>query len=237
MLDPNHPLPLHIQLKEEIEKQIVEKRYQEKIPSERELMETYAVSRSTVREAVNLLVREGVLKKVHGKGTFISIKPIQDWLGNLCSTTETIRNMGMEPGAKVIEHYITTPSAHIRDLTGFQSAYFIKRIRFANQIPIGIESHFYPVEIGERLVQFQLDNATLYDLLENELHIRFGESEQIITSGTITGEDAKHLHAGDHANVLKVERIITNTAGEVIEYEEAHYRADMYSFRIKSSRK
>ncbi|MFP3389524.1 GntR family transcriptional regulator [Brevibacillus sp. SIMBA_040] len=236
-LDPNNPVPLHIQLKEEIERQIVEKRYQEKIPSERELMETYSVSRSTVREAVNHLVREGVLIKQHGRGTFISLKPIQDWLGNLCSTSETIRNMGMEPGAKLLEHKLVTPPDLISRATGFKQAYFMRRLRYANHIPIGIESHYYPVEIGERLVQFDLHNATLYDLMEKELHIRLGESEQTITSGIITSKDAALLQVKENANVLKVVRILSDSTGDIIEYEEACYRADMYSFRIKSSRK
>ena len=62
-------IPLHIQLKDLIKAEIVEGNYEEKIPSERELMERFSVSRSTVREAVNHLVRDGVLKKIHGKWT------------------------------------------------------------------------------------------------------------------------------------------------------------------------
>ncbi|WP_369425931.1 GntR family transcriptional regulator [Cytobacillus pseudoceanisediminis] len=90
-LDSNSPIPLHIQLKNELQELIDNRSFNEKIPSERELMDTYKVSRSTVREAVSHLVNEGVLKKVHGKGTFISKKPIEEWLGNITSTTEVIK--------------------------------------------------------------------------------------------------------------------------------------------------
>src|SRR5690625_6623429 len=77
--------------------------YTYQIPSERELMDEYYVSRSTVRKSIARLVDEGILEIRRGRGTFVSVKPINDWLGNLSSTNETIVNMGMEPGAKLIK--------------------------------------------------------------------------------------------------------------------------------------
>ncbi|WP_245590368.1 GntR family transcriptional regulator [Aneurinibacillus terranovensis] len=98
-LDSNNPIPLHVQLKNILEEQILQGYYKEKIPSERELMDMYSVSRSTVREAVSILVREGILQKVHGKGTFVSAKPIQEWI-KMINYTETIKAMGIQ----LLEH-------------------------------------------------------------------------------------------------------------------------------------
>ncbi|MBP1949872.1 GntR family transcriptional regulator [Virgibacillus litoralis] len=237
MLDQKSYIPLHLQLKNKIERQITNGEFLDQIPSEREYMNKYDVSRSTVREAINLLVREGILEKRHGKGTFVSLKPFNDWLGNLSSTTETIRHIGMKPGAKLITHYKTTPPAYIQELTGFKEAYFIKRVRYANDIPIGVERHYYPIEIGEELIKFDLDNATLYDLVQHELGIQFAEADQTITSGQMLQEDLNYLDVPPDTNVLIAERIIQNQAGSIIEMEEAFYRSDMYMFKIKLSRK
>ncbi|WP_088052901.1 GntR family transcriptional regulator [Virgibacillus dakarensis] len=236
-LDHTNSIPLHIQLKEIIENQVAEGILSDQIPSERQFMEEYSISRSTVREAINLLVREGILEKRHGKGTFVSLKPIHDWLGNLSSTTETIRYMGMKPGARLITHYLTTPSAYIQQQTGFKEAYFIKRIRYADDIAIGVERHYYPIAIGKKLTQYDLDNATLYDLVENELGIQFAEADQTITSGQLLPEDQDYLDVPANKNVLIAERIIKDQGGNVIEMEEAYYRSDMYRFKINLSRK
>ena len=72
MINSNNPIPLHAQIKELLRKEIHAKHYSDKIPSERELMDRFSVSRTTVREAVAHLVNEGLLEKIHGKGTFIS---------------------------------------------------------------------------------------------------------------------------------------------------------------------
>jgi GntR family transcriptional regulator len=230
-------MPLHIQLKDIIEKQIAERNLSGQIPSERQFMQEYNISRSTVREAINLLVRQGILEKQHGKGTFVSLKPIHDWLGNLSSTTETIRNIGMKPGAKLITHYKTIPPTYIQEQTGFKEAYFIKRVRYADDIAIGVERHYYPISIGEELIKYDLDNATLYDLVENELGIQFAEADQTISSGQMLQEDMVYLDVPTNTNVLIAERIIRDRTGTVLEMEEAFYRSDMYSFKINLSRK
>lgn len=236
-LDSKNPIPLHIQLKELIERKIFEGEYEDKIPSEREFMEQFSVSRSTVREAINQLVRDGVLEKKHGKGTFISFKPIQDWLGSLRSTTETIRGMGMKPGAKLIDHGIIEPNESVISLTNLNPAYFIKRIRYADEVPIAIENQYYPIEIGEKLLKYDLDHATLYDLLEKDLNIQFADAEQIITAGHFQKEDANYLQVPLSTCALIINRIIYDNEGDIIEYQEGFYRSDMYSFSINLSRK
>jgi GntR family transcriptional regulator len=236
-LDHNNPIPLHIQLKNKLEKQIIEGRYKEKIPSEREFMEKYSVSRSTVREAIAHLVREGVLEKRHGKGTFVSLKPVQDWLGSLSSTTETVRKMGMKPGAKLISHGVITPPENVIEATGLEEAYFIKRLRYADDTPISIEKHYYPIEIGKKLAKYDLDKATIYDLFEKELGITFAEAEQVITSGHVSEEDAAFLEVTNQTSILITDRVIMDLENNVVEYFEAYYRSDMYSFTIKLSRK
>jgi len=236
-LDYMNSIPLHIQLKKEIEEKIFTGQYTKKIPSERELMEEFYVSRSTVRQSVSQLVQEGVLEKRRGKGTFVAVRPINDWLGNLSSTNETVERMGMEPGAKLIRSEIITLSAQLKEITGLDKAYHFKRVRYANRIPIGIERHYYPVELGNRLVKYDLDNEAFYNLLERELGVKTFEAEQIIKSVNPAKEDAKLLHIPEGTSVLNAERKITDVDGHFVEFENAYYRADMYSFKIKLSRK
>lgn len=236
-LDYNNSIPLHIQLKSLIEQKILNGEYTDKIPSERELMNEYYVSRSTVREAVNQLVIDGILEKRHGKGTFISLKPIQDWLGNLSSTTETIRRMGMSPGAKLILCETVVLPGNLQKQIGLEKAFFISRIRYADAIPVGIEKHYYPIEIGEKLIKYDLNKETLYDLLERELSIPSLEAEQVIKSGIVTKEDAAYLGIPLNTSMLIAERKLTDAQGNFLEFEHASYRSDMYSFKIQLSRK
>ncbi|GGA64619.1 GntR family transcriptional regulator [Ornithinibacillus halotolerans] len=236
-LDYVSSIPLHVQLKHKIEEKIIKGEYTNKIPSERELMEEYYVSRSTVREGISQLVREGVLEKRPGKGTFVKLKPINDWLGSLSSTSETIERMGMAPGAKLIEHEIIKLDNRLKEVTGLENAYYFKRVRYANKIPIGIERHYYPIHIGKELIKYDLNKEAFYDLLEREVGVKTFAAEQIIKSSKVLKEDASLLGVSSTFSMLNAERKITDINNNFIEFEDAYYRSDMYSFKINLSRK
>ncbi|MEC5423365.1 GntR family transcriptional regulator [Virgibacillus sp. C22-A2] len=237
VLEYNNSIPLYVQLKAKIEEKILNGTYTVKIPSEREIIDEFYVSRSTVRQAIKELVDEGVLSRRPGKGTFISLKPIDDWLGNLSSTSETIGKMGMEPGAKLLKAEESALSPHLQQITGLTSAFHIRRIRYADHIPIGIENSYYPVNLGKKLSQFNLNNITLYDVLELKLEVHTKEAEQVIRAGTVLRQDAALLDIPTKSTMLNVDRKLLDLNDNFVEFEQAYYRADMYSFKINLAKK
>ncbi|MBR7552528.1 GntR family transcriptional regulator [Allobacillus sp. GCM10007491] len=236
-LDYIDSTPLYIQLAKEIEKKVHEGIYTDQIPSERELMDEYRISRSTVRQCIEKLVRDGVLEKRRGKGTFIAPKPITDWLGSLKSTNETIESMGLHPGAKLTEAKIIQVDEHLKKLTGLEEAYYFSRIRYANQTPIGIEEHYFPVSLGKRLAQYDLNREAFYNLVEKELNLQTFEASQKISAEMITRKQAKLLETSMKLCMLKTERLVKDVEGNFVEYEQAFYRGDLYSFQLNLARK
>lgn len=237
VLDYTNSIPLYIQLKEKIEQKIMDGIYTGKIPSEREFIDEYYVSRSTVRQAIDALKQEGTLLKKPGRGTFVTLKPINDWLGSLSSTSETIQRMEMKPGAKLVKAVRVQLPRRLQKLTGLREAVHIKRIRYADHIPIGVENNYYPVEIGENIMAYDLNKVSLYDLLEQKLGVRSIEADQNIRSERISREDAELLGVSTSTSMLIAERNLMDVNANFIEYEFASYRSDMYSFNIKLSRK
>ena len=233
-LDIKSPIPLHVQLKDILENQILHGHYKDKIPSERELMDMYSISRSTVREAVSTLVHEGILEKRHGKGTFVSMKPVQEWL-KMTGFSEVIKEMGI----KLLDVQVVPTPENLENVSGFDDQVtFIKRLRFKGDIPIAIENQYYPLEIGQKLTNgYDLNQIVLYYVLEGELGIHFWEAEQIITCTNPTKEDAEHLEIPESMSLLVTERMITDPDGNPVEYYKALFRSDMYSFVMKMTRK
>lgn len=238
LIDINNPIPLHLQLKDVLAGEINKGVHKEKIPSERDLMERFSVSRTTVREAISHLVQEGILEKVHGKGTFISQKPpVHEWLDSLNSLTETVKKMGMVPGSTLLKSEAVLGMNYVSDLLQTDSLFTIERLRTADSTPIAIERHFYSKEIGIQLAKYDLETSTIYDLLENNLGIELVEAEQFISCKEVSLEDAEKLDIQPGSSVLCVERLITDANDQPIEYYTSNFRPDMYVFRIKTKRK
>ncbi|WP_194841654.1 GntR family transcriptional regulator [Sporosarcina obsidiansis] len=236
MINPSNPVPLHIQLRKSIEKKIKQGLFKEKIPSERELMETYEVSRSTVREAISQLVIDGILEKKHGKGTFISKHPIHYWAGNFISTTEIIEQMQKTPSTKLIRHGIEIIPDELKKEIELDNAYLIKRVRYANEVPLAIETQYYPVHVGLQLANLDISHGTLYDLMENELSIPLHEADEKITSQKIGPEDAELLNLPADCYTLHLERFVYDVHGDLVEYCIADYNPELYAFHFKSAR-
>jgi len=237
MLDTNSPIPLHYQLSESLKENIRKGIYPERIPSERELTEEFGVSRTTVRQAILTLVQEGVLEKKHGLGTFVSHKPIVEWLGNLVTYNEIIENMGMKPKLKLISAKEIIAEDYVKSLFGEKTTYAIERLKYADDIPIALERKFFPLNIGTKLKEYDLNDAAIYELLENEIGIKLLEAEEIITSRIATKDEKEKLGLDENMSILFEERIVYDQKSEPIAYEESIIRSDMYSFRIKLKRK
>lgn len=237
MLDYNSSIPLHVQLKNVLRNEILKGSYNDQIPSERELMDRFSVSRSTVRRAVSALVQEGILVKKHGKGTFVSRRPIEEWLGNLRTYNEIITSMGMKPSIKLLKQGVTSSPKDAASMLGVSEFYVIERLRYADDIPVALEKQYYPKDLGFQLAQFDLNNAGIYDLLESSLGVNLWEAEQIISADRPTKEEAELLDIPAGSCVMITDRSLTNSEGKPIEYERSVYRPDMYSFRIKLTRR
>lgn len=111
----------------------------------------------------------------------------------------------MEPGAKLIEFKKIKVVDHIKEIMGDNEVCYLKWIRLATNIPIGIEQQSY---IGEQLSTYDWKEITLYDVIPNELGIPFSEVNQKINCGPIPKKDLEYLQVDETVCILKAERII-----------------------------
>lgn len=229
-------IPLHIQLSGLLKEEILKGAMKEKIPPERELMEQYSVSRSTVRRSVAALINDGILESRRGSGTYIYNRPVEEWLGNLATYNKTIDDLGMKPGAKLLSHGVEASSPELKNITQMDKVYFINRLRLADDIPMAIETQYYPVDIGKQLSKFNLNEIVIYEVLETSLGIKLWEADQVISSAMPTKEEAQLLDILESESILVIERSTCDYDGNLVEYLRGIFRSDMYAFRIKLSR-
>lgn len=231
-MEVNKYLPLHVQIKMTLEDEILKGIYDERIPGELELMDRFSVSRATVRQAIKKLVDQGMLKKMQGKGTFISFKPVEEWLGSFSTYSQIIKKMGMKPYAKLLSIETMSTPKEVAATLEQEEFYNIKRIRYADDNPISIENNYYSLEIGKKIAKYDLNNVATYDLLE-DMGIQLWKAKQIITCRMPTQEECNLLDIAISVPVLFIERINFDKEGNTVEYEQSVYRSDNYAFVVR----
>lgn len=164
-------VPLYQQIKEDIKSAIQSGKYKpkEKIPPEPALSEEYAVSRITVRRAVEELCSEGYLTKMQGRGTFVNTPRInRKFTGGdkVEGFSQTCRKLGLTSGAKVVDRRIV-PSRHDeQDFFGLGPdalLLYVERVRTADGQPIFLENLFLPYEEYKALMAMDLNNTSMFE--------------------------------------------------------------------------
>ncbi|WP_046470737.1 GntR family transcriptional regulator [Allosalinactinospora lopnorensis] len=238
-IDPASPVPKYSQLRELLIDWIVDSglAVDDIIPSERELGTKYGLSRMTVRQTIDLLVSEGKLYRVPGKGTFVARPKIEMSLV-LASFTEDMRARGYEPGSRDIARRITPASGHTARLLGIppgSDVHHIERLRTADGEPMAVERTNIPTSLAPGLGSHRLSGRSLYQVLEEEFGIILDSGEQTIEAGICDPADAKLLGLSPGSPVLSMQRR-SFTNGACVELALSTYRADRYQLHSRLDR-
>ncbi len=148
-LDRNDPAPLHLQVRRALVALIADLRLKpgDQMPAENVLWDRFRVSRSTLRQAVDALVRDNVLYRQHPKGTFVGYGAVEGDLQVLRSIWEDIRRLGMEPATRLIgARTVVAPDiAPLVAVAPDQPMLELQRVFTANSEPIAFDTAYFPL--------------------------------------------------------------------------------------------
>lgn len=235
-IDKNSRTPLYLQLMdiliENIEKKLEE---HQQILSEREICERYDVSRTTVRQALDELERDGYIYKIHGKGTFVSPKRLNQDLVSFYSFTEEMKKIGKEPTSEVIGFEITHSGEKLSRKFKIQEkdlVYKITRIRKADNIPMMYEVTYLPFDRFEGLSKKYLEESPMYEVLISEFSAKLTSAEEYFEPILTNKLESIYLEIDEGSPSLKIERF-TYENTNLIEYTVGVARGDKFKYRVQ----
>jgi GntR family transcriptional regulator len=227
------PRPKHVQLSDVLaELATRELGPDTAIPSERELMTTYDVSRATVRKAIDSLVAGGLLNRIQGKGTFVARPRVESRL-HLASFSEDMRRRGLTPSTRLMLVDEERPPAEVVRALGLGArgtAWRIDRVRLADDQPMAIEQGWYPRSLLPDLDTEDL-TGSLYTLFASRYGLVIDAAEQTLWGEAAEGSTARRLEAPVHTPLLVFRRVST-AAGRPVEYVVSRYRGDRYQIHM-----
>lgn len=235
------PVPLYMQIKEILRARILDGTYRahEQMPSEAEMTHAFGVSRITVRQALGDLQKEGLLFKIHGKGTYVTKPKAYQNVTRLQGFGEAMTPRGYETFARVLNMREVGADKQIAARLALDvdaPVIEIKRLRYLNREPISLDVTYVPRVIGERLMKADLATRDIFLILENEYGFALGRAELHIEA--VLADDSLALLFGvaEGSPVLRIERLVHTASGEPIDYEHLYYRGDAFQYRLAIDR-
>ncbi|MBS4749803.1 UTRA domain-containing protein [Granulicatella sp. zg-ZJ] len=209
----------------------------QQMPSERDICQTYQVSRTTVRRALQELEVLGYIYKQHGKGTYISDhwKTKQDVFEGF-SFTEYMTSIGKTPKSIVTDFNIEHPNSFIAHQLGLSETDFVfcfSRIRLADDIPMLFETTYLPHALFSTLTLKDIEQIPLYQLLETNFHQSILYADETCQAGYLTEQEAKLLHKEVKENCLRLTRQTVNKQFQLLEYTTSVTHNDLFVYRVR----
>ena len=226
--------PYYRQLYEILHKDIVEGQRPagERLPSESELIDRYQVSRVTVRQAMDLLVQDGLVYRRRGRGTFVAAPKIEQGLTKIISFSEDMRQRGFQAETAVLTSHILPASAEIAeklDVSPGEEIAFLQRLRLADGEPLSIESSYLIHRQCPGVLETDYARNPLREALDQNYNLRLVRATQVIRAITAAEELAQKLSVAPGSPLFFIERVSYSQHNRPVEFLQLYHRGDRYS--------
>jgi GntR family transcriptional regulator len=197
------------------------------LPSERQLMVSYGVSRMTVRQALSMLADDGLVYRIQGSGTFVADPAKISKSLSLTSFSEDITARGMVPGSSSQRVQRVEADADVAQdllLSPGAAVVHIERVRTADGSPMCIENVWVPAD----LLPANFGTGPM-----DSLYATF----ESLGLGPEVADQTLRATVAPHSPALLVSRVTYTSDARPIERARSLYRADRYDFRVSVQRR
>jgi GntR family transcriptional regulator len=206
----------------------------DRLPTEDELIETFGVSRITVRQAFDVLRRRGLVERIAGRGSFVTSPP-----GAYVMTIASIEDVvqaGADSDVRILEWKAVRPAPAVERRLHARRAYVLRSVRTRDGAPLCYSETYTTVDIGRRIDRAELLRRTLLETIESKLGRQIGSASEEISGAVADRALARHLGLPPGAPLVIVEMTFVDLDDHPLEYFKTCYRADTFRRRNRLER-
>jgi GntR family transcriptional regulator len=204
------------------------------VPPESQLCQQFAVSRTTVRQALARLVFEGLIERHRGRGSFVA-EPRLEHSKPLLSFEEEMRARGATTSIKLLDMRTEGAEGKVAERLGLTEGtpvVVLERLRFVNGQVVGYEIRYLPKSIGEALTPDEIHHQPLVPALRRILGKPRTCLSLHVTARTARRKEAGVLKAKPGAAVLVREHTWYYEPEGPMQYGRSVFRGDRYQMSV-----
>lgn len=228
LIDKASPVPVFIQIEQDIRRQIVSGalRDGERLARETALAVDYGASRVSVRRALTELAKANLIRRVHGLGTIVTAptSPMPCNLDVMTSFSGQLRAAGLDVEV-VIDRSVVTQSLpemfENQDSTVAGSYLFLRRLIKVEGRPVGLNSSWLPRSLYPRLQSMKLIDGSLWKTIDEKFGVHPARADNSMETIRASTDEARLLLCDEGAPLLKLDGTMFDDHGRPIEYSSA----------------
>ena len=231
-LNSQSPLPLYQQLASRLRQSIAngELGEREKIPSETILAERYGIGRPTVRQATDLLVREGVLQRRRGSGTYVLPQSRRIDLFSLAGTSAALRQSQVDSRIELLDPPELLETGSLPPVFRGEAAYRMCRLSRIDGRPVLLEHIYLSAELFKGIEHQKVAGDSLSRIVREVFHLEATSADQEFDIKTAGVELAGLLDVDRRTALLHVTRSLHFGIHRSAIYCDIFCRTDEFRF-------
>lgn len=233
-------VPIYLQLINQIRMQIKTGLLKpgEKMPPEEEICAMLGISRTTVRQAMNQLVEQGLLTRYRGKGTFVSSQKFSRSFSHLYNFSNDMNAIGAAPSSRVLkQEVIDVEGSFIQEQLelphGQTKVFHLKRVRCANGEAILIEDTYLPYFLCPGIEIHNFEQLSLYDTLKDHYNLEPSNAIETLQALIIPAKEQKILGCRGNTVGYRIQRTARLNSNFVYEFTISITRGDICSYQFQ----
>ncbi|MGB0389277.1 MAG: GntR family transcriptional regulator [Ardenticatenaceae bacterium] len=236
------PLPKYYQIAEGLREQITSGRLKpnDQIPTEEALCRQYQVSRGTVQQAIRELVRDGLIRRERGRGSFVNQLPKpQSTFFTLTSFAQDMRRQGRVPTTQLLTAEQIPAPRDVAERLGVavgESLLHIVRLRLADGQPVAYETRYLASALCPTLLEHDLEEESIHWLLVSHYQIPLVRMTHTVEIQALSAPQAEMLQVQAGTRAFFVDRLTYTTEQEQkvpAVWFQAIYRQDNYDLQAQ----
>ena len=207
-----------------------------KLPSERQLADKYEVSRNTVRAALLELEATGIVRRIHGKGTFVNRVNLNSDLGSCYKFGQQMLQLGKDPTTRILAFEKKEANAYFADKLHLEVGELIlkiERLRLADNIPMMFERTFLPFKVFPLLSESMLMEQSMYDIFQERFNEKVSYADEYFSAGVISDCNSEVMQLKDGTPCLQLERKTYDSNKQIIEFTQGIARSDEFGYHVR----
>lgn len=230
-LNRNSAVPLYLQLADELRSKILSGEWQpeQRIPSENELNQIYSISRMTIRQVLGKLVDEGLVFRVHGKGTFVAQRKIATRSPSYYGVREQLEQQGYSTRTEMLDSGEVEADARLAgqlEVPVGTPLHMVERLRYAGETPISLHKSYVPLPLAPGLLDHDLAQRQLCQVLARDYGLDMTYVHESLESLNPTPAELSALGVRRGIPLLLLEQRIRDASRRLFEFTQIRFRGD-----------
>jgi GntR family transcriptional regulator len=207
------------------------------LPGELELCQTFDVSRTVIRQALQEMELDGLIVRRKGKGTFVAApKIIEGLFQKLTGFYQDMVDRGHQPITRVLKQETVPADSKVAGYLGLKrgtKAICIERLRFVKSEPIVLVTTYLPYSLCAEILKADLRSQSLYQILEERYGLIITRGRRTLEAVAADEREAELLQVEKGAPLMLLDSVSFLKDGTPIEYYHAVHRGDRSRFEVE----